>query len=222
MTSLSSHSRRAYMLQWSVTPSTIKRYRQHVREFIQYCIDNEEEDINNEQQFDDLLLDYIHHLYESGLGKSKASMTLYGIINLLPNLKDKLHKSSQAVKGWNKRTPGRSYPPLTWELAVTIAVQMTRSGHYKFGIGVLLAFDCFLRVSELCNIRKEHFADSGDHRISTEHKGVLISLPSTKTGKNQWVKVLDPSVITLVRGIAKIPKLVNHYFHSVQVCSVDV
>jgi hypothetical protein len=42
-------------------------------------------------------------------------------------------------------------------------------GHFIFGIGVLLlAFDCFLRVSELCNIRKEHFADSGDHRISTD------------------------------------------------------
>jgi hypothetical protein len=87
-----------YMLSWSVTPSTIKRYHQHVREFVHYCTINQEEDPTTEQLFDELLLDYIHHLYESGLGKSKASMTLYGIINILPNLKDHLHKSSQAVK----------------------------------------------------------------------------------------------------------------------------
>ena len=97
---------------------------QHVKQFLDYCISQEEEDITDEQEFDDLLLDYIHHLYEEGYGKSKASMTLYGIINVLPNLNGKLPKSAQAVKGWHKQVPGRSYPPLTWELAVTIAVQM--------------------------------------------------------------------------------------------------
>lgn len=200
------------MLSWSVSPPTAKRYRQHVKQFIDYCILQEEEDITDEQEFDDLLLDYIHHLYESGLGKSKASMTLYGIINVLPNLNGKLPKSTQAVKGWHKQVPGRSYPPLTWELAVTIAVQMVRSGHYQYGVGVLLSFDCFLRVSELCNITKEHFADSGDHRISTEHKGTLISLPTTKTGKNQWVEILNPSVITLVRSLVKSTKPKNKLF----------
>jgi integrase len=130
-------------------------------------------------------------------------MTLYGILNVLPNLNGKLPKSAQAIKGWNKHTPGRSYPPLTWELAVAIAVQMCRSGHYQYGVGVLLAFDCFLRISELCNITKDNIADAGDHRIGTEHKGTLISLPTTKTGKNQWVEIRDPSVLTLVRSLVK-------------------
>jgi len=70
----------------------------------------------------------------------------------------------------------------------------------------------FLRVSELCNITKEQFADSGDHRISTEHKGTLISLPTTKTGKNQWVEILNPSVITLVRSLVKSTKPKNKLF----------
>ena len=91
------------MLSWSVSQQTAKRYKQHVKQFIDYCILQQEEDITDEQEFDDLLLDYIHHLYESGHGKSKASMTLYGIINVLPNLNGKLPKSAQAVKGWNKQ-----------------------------------------------------------------------------------------------------------------------
>jgi integrase len=208
-------SRRNYMLQWSVTPKTAIRYQQHVKEFLTYCIIQEQEDFTDEQEFDDLLLDYIHHLYESGRGKSKASMTLYGIINVLPNLNGKLPKSAQAVRGWNKQVPGRSYPPLTWELAVTIAVQMCRSGHYQYGVGVLLAFDCFLRVSELCGITKDNIADTGDHRIGVEHKGTLISLPTTKTGKNLWVEIRDPSVLTLVRP------LVKHLALSMPLHSVD-
>jgi hypothetical protein len=205
-------SRRTYMLQWSITPKTAKRYQQHVKEFINYCTLQQQEDITDEQEFDDLLLDYIHHLYESGLGKTKGSMTLYGIFNVLPNLKGKLPKSSQAILGWNKHTPGRSYPPLTWELAVVIAVQMSRSGHYEYGVGLLLAFDCFLRVSELTNINIDNIADEGDHRIGVEHKGILLSLTSTKTGKNQWVEILNPSVIILIRGLIKQTKPHSNLF----------
>jgi integrase len=188
------------MLEWSVTPTTLKRYRTHVREFVHWCIANHEE-ANNIAEFDELLLDYIHHLHESGLGKTKGSMTLYGILLFMPELKLELPRTSQAIKGWNKHSIGRSYPPLTWELAVAIAVQMGRSGHYRHGIAVLLGFDCFCRISELCNIERQHIADVGDKRISIEHKGMLVVLPSTKTGKNQWVEVLDKHVITLVRHL---------------------
>jgi integrase len=67
------------------------------------------------------------------------------------------------------------------------------------GIAVLLAFDCLLRVGELCNIRKCDIADAGDPRIGKEYTGTAIRLPKTKTGANQWVTVEDKHVITLLR-----------------------
>lgn len=194
--------RRQYMLQWAVTPATLKRYRSHVVKFLTWC-DDHKEDANTDEELDDLLLDYIHELYEEGAGKTSASMTLYGILMLVPNLKGKVPKSTQAVKGWHKQVPGRTYPPLTWELAVTIATQLSRAGAFRAAVGVVLAFDCFLRISELCNLLREDVADSSDGRIGSEHVGMILRLRTTKTGKNQWVTVLDPSVKQLLRMLLR-------------------
>ena len=128
-------------------------------------------------------------------------MTLYGTLLWLPQLKASLPRSIQAVKGWHKRCPGRTYPPLTWELTAAIAVQMARAHHFALGVGTLLAFDCLLRVGELCAVTFDDIADDGDARLGSEHKGMVIRLPSTKTGKNQFVTILEPAVQQLVRQL---------------------
>jgi integrase len=84
---------------------------------------------------------------------------------------------------------------------VVIAVQMARAGYLRYGIGVLVAFDCLLRVSELCALMTTDIADDGDTRVSTEHKGTLVRIRSSKTGKNQWVRIVDQSVIGLLRWL---------------------
>jgi integrase len=192
------------MLGWTVTPATQKRYRGHVMEFLEWMIQNDE-DAEDVEEFDDLLLDFVHHLYESGRGKTAANMTMAGLRLFLPQLEHRLPKSTQAIQGWNKRCPGRSYPPLTLHLAVAVSVQLARNTKikdaYRKGVGVLAAFDCFLRVGELCNLRREDVADAGDSRVGSEHKGMVLRLRKTKTGTNQEVRVVTPSVITLLRGL---------------------
>ena len=151
--------------------------------FLQWTIDNDE-DAQDEDELDDVLLDYVHHLYESGAGKTSASHLLYGITLYIPRLKAHLHKTRQAIKGWNKQQPGRSYPPLTWELAQLVAVHLRHSSNvpnaHRLGVGVLLAFDCLLRVGELCNLRREDVADTGDNRLGREHRGVVLRFRKTR------------------------------------------
>jgi integrase len=190
--------RRAYLLQWTVQPVTMKRYRLHVVRFLDWC-DRVGEDPDDLDELDDVLLDYIHELYESGVGKSHANLTVYGIYTFMPELKGMLPRSAAAVRAWNKTKIGDSYPPLSWELTVAIAVQMTRAYGIAYGIGVLLSFDCLLRVSELVNLRVRDVADDGDKRISSEHKGMILRLRQTKTGPNKWVEVLDGDCIALMR-----------------------
>lgn len=195
---------RRYLLQHAVSASTSKRYGKAVDAFLLWC-DDQGEDATGVEHLDELMLEYFHHLYEDGRGKSVASSTMYGILLRLPQLKWRLHASHQCLRAWNKLVPDKSYPPLTWELAVIIAVQMTRAGYLRYGIGVLLAFDGLLRVSELCALMTNDIADDGDARVSTEHKGTLVRIRSAKTGKNQWVKIVDRSVIGLLRW------LLNHH-----------
>ena len=185
------------MLGWSVTPSTLQRYRTHVDRFLDWFRASGERAATT-TELDEVTLDYIHHLYEQGQGRTAAAMTICGL-QLLCVPDARFPRCRRALKGWAKRHPGRSHPPLSWELTAAIAFQMSRSGLHRYACGVLIGFDCLLRVSELCNLRREDVADTGDLRIGVEHKGMMLRLPSTKTGKNQWVEALDPCVIQLLR-----------------------
>lgn len=201
-TALQQYGPRRYLLQATVTAATAKRYRQCVHQFLDWSASQGEGAITL-LDLDDLVLDYIHHLHESGGSRSAAACTLYGIIMYMPHLRERLHQSQRAVFGWNRLHPMQSYPPLTWELTLLIAVRLRMDGHHSAAIGVLLAFDCLLRISELCDLRVGDVADSGDARISTEHKGMIIRLAKTKTGPNRWVTVLHPLVIDLLRRYLK-------------------
>jgi integrase len=195
------HHRPRFLLPAPLTRETKTNYRKAVVEFLQY-IDDVEGDAHTTEEFDDLLLDYIHYLYGiNSTGKSKASHTLYGILTYIPSLKLSLPGSKKAVRNWSKIHKNISYPPLTWQLTMIIALQLTRRGFRDMAIAVLLGFDCLLRIGELLGIRIGDVADEADGRISSEHKGMLIRLRHTKTGDNKWVQVLNPDIIYLVRSM---------------------
>jgi integrase len=194
-----------FLLEATLVSSTIKKYKKAVHAFLQWCKDNQQH-ANNNEQLDDLLTQYFHELYElnEGKGKGFASDTLYGIIKFLPRAKHQLLTAEQSLRGWMKSHPAVSYPPITWDLAVVLACQMTRHGYLRHAIGTLLAFDCFLRVGELCTLTKSDIADNGDQRMGGEYRGMALRLRQTKTGPNQWVQVEDEKVKTLVRMLLKL------------------
>jgi len=66
-------------------------------------------------------------------------------------------------------------------------------------IGVLLAFDCFLRVGELTSLKRIDVADVGDPRIGSLSPGMALRLGKTKTGTDQWVTVHRNCVMVLMR-----------------------
>jgi integrase len=192
----------SFLLEKTVLPATADRYRKAFTAFIQWGMANDD-DAEDEEEMDQLLVEYFHELFDSGRGHSVAATTLHALVWLHPELKYQLPRAAQAVRGWNKMCPGHSYPPLTWELAIAIGVQLTRAGRHRHGIGVVLAFDCLLRVGELVALRREDVVDTGDSRLGFEHRGMILRLRRTKTGNNKSVRVLTPSVIELVRGIVR-------------------
>src|SRR4051794_5808536 len=93
----------------------------------------------------------------------------------LLNSKGHLPVSMLALRGWNKLQPVLSYPPLTWELTVCIALKMSACS-WSLGVGALLAFDCFLRVGELVGLKREDVADTDDARLAVGFKGMALRL----------------------------------------------
>jgi integrase len=188
-----------FLLQAAYAPATRKKYLSAVQLFLDFCSEIGE-DPQSFSDFDHILNDFIHHLYLSEAGKSKAVDTIYGILMLLPELKGHLPVSMLACRGWNKLCPVLSYPPLTWDLTVLIALKISIHS-WPLAIGTLVAFDCFLRVGELCSLKREDVADAKDARLGVEFKGMALRLRRTKTGPNQWVTVENEEVIQLLRPL---------------------
>lgn len=194
-----------FLLQSGYAASTLKAYRRAVRQFLEWCqLTNVAfSDIRSADQLDDLLTDYFHYLYEcfDGGGRQRAANTLSGIRMLLPRLGDGLTTAAHVLRRWRRLVPPESYPPLSWELAVMIAVQMVRSGSYRFGVAVLLSFDCLLRVSEMAALRREDVIDVADDRFGADFKQTLLHVRAAKTGPHQSVAVRDAAVVSLLRGL---------------------
>lgn len=200
-----------FLIDAAYAPSTLKKYKSAVVDFLNWCIKNFENPRDFEE-LDDVLVEYLHQLYLAQRGKGKAHDTYFGLLMYLRHARGQLPNSELALRGWNKKHPARSYPPLTWELSVAIAVQMVRRGDWRHAVGTLLSFDCFLRVGELVGLKREDVADTEDIRIGAEFKGMALRLRKTKTGPNQWVEVEDNAVKELLRGIIKTTKSKGYLF----------
>jgi integrase len=177
---------------------------------------------------------FLHSFYAArkGKGLALARNALFGLFLFYPHLRLSLPLSRRALKGWEKLCPSVSHPPLSWELAVLLSVQLIVStSNLTLGVsaavGVLLAWEAYLRVGELCGLQVGDilFKDTGSifktsipARFTRTSPGapkrlkafsssaVLVSLrlASTKTGPNQWAQVRSPLVAALLASFMNI------------------
>jgi integrase len=183
-------------------PATGQKYVNAVLRFLEWADENGEEP-ETVAELDEALTQWFHEIYRSrdGGGRSIAASAISGLHMLVPIFKGQLAKSALALRGWARMMPSQQYPPLAWDLAVVIGVHLAVNGRWALGVGTLLAFDCYLRVGELCGLRRKDVADCGDPRMGAVYTGMALRLKHTKTGKNQWVEVRSPVVRTLLRSL---------------------
>ena len=148
---MSRRGAKRHLIEAAFAKATVVKYQEAVDEFMVWC-DKEGDDPVKIKKFDELLSYYFHELHDSGASKGKAHATFYGVLMYLPDLKQRLPLSVLTLRGWNKLHPAKSYPPLSWELTVLIAIQMARGGWFQEAIGTLLSFDCLLRIGELVGL----------------------------------------------------------------------
>ena len=186
----------------AVEPSTRGRYGSAVSAFFSW-VRREGRSFSSLREFDGLVVAYLDHLYESreGSGRSYGEQTVNGLVFFRPALKPHLHGSRQALRGWKRLSPSVAHPPLTWELAVLIAVTLARRGRPNIALAVVLSFDAYLRAGELARLRFRDVVDGEDARVGSAHKNLItLRLGKTKTGDNQCAEVRDPAVRTLLRS----------------------
>jgi integrase len=179
-------------------PLTVQRYERALELFLVWCGGDGRSSVGKATKLDEVMADYVLFLFESGMSRSRAEMAIGGICMLLPEMKETWTQSSALLKGWRRKVPAVQYPPLTYDAVVLIVRSLVLAKESVAAIGVLLAFDCLLRISELLRLRKKDVARASDGRLGAESKQMVLNLGKTKNGLNQSVIVLDTTVQKLV------------------------
>jgi integrase len=191
-------------------PKTVIKYQRYVLRFLRWAEKLPKHlQPQTVEQLDDSLCKFAQHTFDrnEGSGKSIFSAAVYGISMYLPRTAGQFKVAYRYIKAWNKLVPSKSAPPFTDDVVSAIAMHFVVTGQARYGLAVLLQFDCLLRVSELMNLRARDVAFAGDHRLgssgfkNSKHvfSDAAICFRNTKTGPLQSVLVLNPAVASLLR-----------------------
>jgi site-specific recombinase XerD len=179
----------------SVSATTAKQYEKDLQMFLQWvdmqygqttkwCTDF--------QKLDDLLVEYIQyrHSKDSRRGARQSCVNARAAVLLwLPNGRTMLNASTRILSGWDKTSPMEQRIPCPYEVLLLLvnALAKTRQRQQiQIAVIIWLCFDTYLRINECINIRLF------DITLPTFESPASISLPKSKTGKNQSVLIRSP------------------------------
>jgi integrase len=151
---------------------------------------------------------YLDFWYLSGGGVSHASNVVSGIVFVAPWLSGKLPLSARCIKGIHRLLPSRSWPPMTWDLAVAVAICIAgdtslTSDERDCGLAVLVHFEALLRTGELLALKVSDVLLEDDLRRGGEAVGCVLRLSRTKTGPNKVASLDRKDVVSLLADFAK-------------------
>lgn len=196
-----------------LTQRTHHAYTSALHQFLTYAqaegwMDSSEHAWNSDAgvlELDQWIAEYMEELYVHDGKHYQASNLLHGIHFHLPHCKGKLLNTMLVLKGWSKKQEEmkRHRLPLTKELTTVLAMSMLQGGHVHAAAATLLAYDCYLRVSELCNIRICDVGLPGSQHFGSAFTGMVIGLSHTKTGPMQSVTVRSELVTQMVEELVR-------------------
>lgn len=179
----------------SVQPATRQLYLAAVVQVQHYHrISRAELFSQNHSAVDSLLVQFLNHQASAGGSYHTGVNAVFGVAHLAPHLRSHLPRARQCLKAWDKLREQRSHPPITWELTVLLAVSMSRQGWHAEAVATLLAFDCYLRISEFVQLCGADVAHQSDPRLGSVQTAMALRLARTKTGLNKFVVLRDSHV----------------------------
>ena len=210
----------------TVQPATKRRYSTATQGFFDYLSRAGLTLPRQKTHLDDLLCDYIEHLWSSGAGRAQAADTLAGLQDLQPDLRHHLPGSWRLLKTWSiNEIPARAVP-FPEHVVKAMAGWAFFNGWNSFAVSLLVGYYAMLRTGEVLMLRSSNLMAQGTD------KQVVVSLGMTKGGKRQgaaesvilgyepavlvvrrWKQLAQPST-PLVRSSAQWRKLFNQCLKS--------
>lgn len=183
-----------------VKPRTLKLYRSEVALFFEHLELHRLGIPNDFQKLDQLLAEYINHLFQEGESISRAGWLLSGFKRLYPRVRRELCIASQWYMNWTRsHTPERA-TPITWRILRADVGLCFDEGWYHLGTVLLLGFTFMLRTNEFLMLKKSDVSFQGSPTI-------MLRLAAAKTAKQfeQSLVFDDEVVVKLVqKGLQQI------------------
>jgi integrase len=204
----------SFLCRQSLAPGTLKLYDKGLAQFIDWLWVHWGGIPTSIADLDVALCDFVHYLYllKKGKCRSYAQAAMSAVCHAVPEAKGHMFFTSQALRGWKKLVPPKSHPPLTWKVTLVIAFVLTSQGDFTYAIGVLLAFEGYLRIGELCNLRISDVLLPGDQSMGVVIDTAQLLLRVTKTGPNKWATIKDPFVLALLVWLQRTRKFAGQTY----------
>lgn len=146
----------------SVTAATAERYKECVRELIQFVKKEARGRLSpaNLEKADRALEAYLEQLFSSGESKEAGRYTLFGLAwaRGWATRSPAFPLSKQALKGWDRMEPAASREPIPCDIALAFARRLSSgtSEEVEAAAAILLCFDTYLRPSECLGLTRSH------------------------------------------------------------------
>ena len=151
---------------------------------------------------------YIHMLFRRSTTRGSRQLavnTLCAIVFLDPAAKDSLPLSRRCLLSWEKLIPSRQSMPASSQITFALIAHFFSLSLSQPALITWLSFDAYLRVSEVCGLQQ--------HQVISQSQELVISLPKSKTGRNQAVVVQHPVLVHLLHShISRLPSLSSPLF----------
>eukprot|EP00435_Cladocopium_sp_Y103_P054322 s280_g17.t1 len=169
-------------------------------------------------RLDQLVADYINHLFQEQETLTKAGWLLSGLKRLYPRVRRELAISQQWYNNWCREHTPRRATPLTWQLLQAFVGVCIHLRWYRLATILLTSFVFFLRTSEGLHLRP------GDFLCSPSDGSLVLRIAASKTSPTaqQSLAHFDPRLVsllqTLLQGLNPEEPLWQFSFSHFRVC----
>jgi hypothetical protein len=163
----------------TVQPKTKKRYDLALEKFFSFLAFEKITLPRQRSHMDDLISDYLEHLWSEGEGRALASDTVAALQDAEPHLKGHLQGSWRLLKVWSQQEIPNRAPPLPEVVLHAMVGQAIMRQDPQFALSLLLSFYGMLRTGELLSLLSRQV------EVSSDDGPAVISLGMTKGGQRQ-------------------------------------
>ena len=176
-----------------ILAATLHRYRRQIKNFFIYLRENCFELLLDLETLDDLVGEYINHIYQDDYPTNFGNDLVSGLKRLYPRCRRHLEISSSFMRSWAKALHRNRALPLPKDLLLAMAAAALLKNRPRLAFALLVGFLGLLRTGEILSLKKDMLSIHGEGSL------LVVTLPETKSGRRrgecEHVLIYDKSII---------------------------